>query len=209
MDMKAIKDGRMSSSHHLTPLVGIQKKKNLIMITQLLKKKVHYHSHWKRNQDAVYWVKLSRAQEQGLQFWQTKSHAIVVHSPVPADCIYKVMSQNGDRILFERLSTPRPAPKVTLKSTWQSQQQQQQQSICDGLTGATKVVARESQSGTKDVKGSTNDQTCIRRLVRGFEPAVEKKPQFEIDLQVEGVSKEVILKDEEKMKKRWMTSTKS
>ena len=42
---------------------------------------VHYHSHWKRNQDAVYWVKLSRAQDQGLQCWQTKSYAIIVHSP--------------------------------------------------------------------------------------------------------------------------------
>ena len=33
--------------------------------------KVHYHSHWKRNKDAVYWVKLSRAQDQGLQFSST------------------------------------------------------------------------------------------------------------------------------------------
>ena len=30
--------------------------------------KVHYHRHWKRNQDAAYWIKLSRAQDQGLQF---------------------------------------------------------------------------------------------------------------------------------------------
>ena len=71
---------------------------------------VHYHSHWKRNQDAVYWVGLSRAQDQGVQFWQTMSHAIIVHSPVPADCIYRAISQNGDRMLIERLSTPRAAP---------------------------------------------------------------------------------------------------
>ena len=50
--------------------------------------KVHHHSHWKHNQDAVCWVKLSRAQDQGLQFWQTKSHAIMSHSPVPAGCIF-------------------------------------------------------------------------------------------------------------------------
>ena len=113
--------------------------------------KVHYHSHWQPNQDAVYWLKVSRAHDQGLQLWQTKSYAIIVHSLVPADCINKVTSQNGDRILFERLSTPRPAPKDTLKSTWQSQQQQQQQSIW------------ESQSGTRDVKGdTTEDQTDTR-----------------------------------------------
>ena len=26
--------------------------------------KVHHHSYWKRNQDAVHWIKLSRAQDQ-------------------------------------------------------------------------------------------------------------------------------------------------
>ena len=141
------------------------------MITQ----EVHYHSNWKRNQDAVYWAKLSRAQDRGLQFWQTKSHAIFVQGPVPADCICRVISQNGDRILFERLSTPRPAPKVTLKSTCHSQQQQQQ-SLCDDVS------------------------TSTRKLVRDFEPVDDKKPQFEIDLRVEEVSQDAILEDEEKMK---------
>ena len=61
-------------------------------------------------------------------------------------------------------------------------------------------MARESQSGRKDVKGSTtDDQTSIRRLVRGFEPAVEKKPQFEIDLREEGESQDAILQDELKI----------
>ena len=27
--------------------------------------KVHYKTRWKHNQDAVYWIKLSRAQDQG------------------------------------------------------------------------------------------------------------------------------------------------
>ena len=35
--------------------------------------------------------------------------------------IDRVTSQNGDRVLFERLETPRPTPKVTLKQNWQSQ----------------------------------------------------------------------------------------
>ena len=37
---------------------------------------IPYHSSWRRNQNAVYWVKLSRAQDHGLQLWQTKSNAI-------------------------------------------------------------------------------------------------------------------------------------
>ena len=73
-------------------------------------RKVHYQSNWKHDQDAVCWVKLSRAQDQGLRFWQTTSHAMIVHNLVPADCIYRVMSQKGDRTLPERLPTLRPAP---------------------------------------------------------------------------------------------------
>ena len=62
-------------------------------------------------------------------------------------------------------------------------------------------LVRESQSGTRDVRGyTTDDQTSTRRLVRDLEPAVEKKPQFEIDLGVEGVFQDAILQDEEKMK---------
>ena len=38
MEMEATKDGRLSSSHHLTLLVEIPTKKNLVMITQFLKK---------------------------------------------------------------------------------------------------------------------------------------------------------------------------
>ena len=60
-------------------------------------------------------------------FWQTKSHAVIVHHPVPLDCFVKVIAKNGEQTPFERLSTPRPAPKVILRSSWQVQQQQQQQ----------------------------------------------------------------------------------
>ena len=37
---------------------------------------VHYSSKWKPHQDAVCCIHLARAQEKGLQFWQTRSHAI-------------------------------------------------------------------------------------------------------------------------------------
>ena len=50
-----------------------------------ISRKAHYHRNLKHDQDAVCWVKLSRAQDQGLRFWQTKSNAIIVHNPVPGD----------------------------------------------------------------------------------------------------------------------------
>ena len=55
-------------------------------------RKVHYVSN-KHFQDAVYWVKLSRAQDHGLRFWETKSNAKILDNPVLIDCIYTVTSQ--------------------------------------------------------------------------------------------------------------------
>ena len=69
------------------------------------------------------------------------------------------------------------------------------------MSTCTRRLVRENQSGIGDVRGYTpDDQTSTKRLVRGSEPAVENKPQFEIDLQVEEVSHDAILQDEEKMK---------
>ena len=77
--------------------------------------KAAYVTNWKYDQNAVFWVRLSKAQDQGLEFWQTKSFAIMTFASIPGDCIDRVTSQNGERVDFERLETPRPAPKVTWK----------------------------------------------------------------------------------------------
>ena len=125
----------------------------------------------------------SRAQDQGLQFWQTKSVAIITHDIVPGDCIPRVISQNGDRVLFESLATPRPAPKVTLKSKWlvQQQQQQQQQSICkeDVKSNSKEVATWESRVGTRDEtrdatgveKASGNSWRTASKMVVGADPS--------------------------------------
>ena len=137
-------------------------------------------------------VKLSGAQDQGLRFWQTKSRAIIGHNRVPADCIYREISQKGDRTLFERLSTQRPAPKVTLESTWHSQQQQPLSGDVPSSSG--KPVAVEI--GKRAVKGNTtDDQTSSGKTVRYSVSPVDNKPQFEIDLRVEGISQDAILRN--------------
>ena len=64
-------------------------------------KKVHYHSKWKTTQDAVCWINSARAQDKGLRFRQTRSHAVIVYNSVPADCIYKVTSQKGTNFVRE------------------------------------------------------------------------------------------------------------
>ena len=48
-------------------------------------------SIWRIIQDANYWINLKKAQYKGLKFCQTRSHAIVLHDSVPADCIENVV----------------------------------------------------------------------------------------------------------------------
>ena len=97
--------------------------------------------------------------------------------------------------IIRRLSTPRFAPKVTLASNWHSQQQQPLSG--DVPSSSRKPVAVEI--GNRDVQGYTmDDQTSSGKPVRNSVSFVDKKPKFEIDLRVEGVSQDAILKDEQK-----------
>ena len=118
-----------------------------------------------------------------LQFWQTRSHARIVCSSVPADCIYKAISQKGERILFERLSTSRPAPKIVLKSAWQSQQQQQQQQ--DTLLRAPGNWCKKRNK----VHLTDNPELpCVGNLMRSTESPVEKEEsEFKVDFRIEGI----------------------
>ena len=109
--------------------------------------------------------------------------------------------------MCERLSTPRPPPKVTLKSSWLVQQQQQP--ICNEVvvTSTSKVVAKwgKSQSGTRDgptdVRGyTTGTGNSSGKLVQDPELKVEQKLDVHIDLEVPRVSQDAIFQDEAKMR---------
>ena len=60
-------------------------------------RKVHYQIHWTPEQDAVYWIHLSTAQDAGLEFWQTGSNAIITYQSVPKESVVKVVSESGKR----------------------------------------------------------------------------------------------------------------
>ena len=88
-------------------------------ITEIEKpRKVQYQIHRRPEQDAVYWISLSTAQDAGLEFWQTASNAIITYQLVPKECVVKVVSESGKRELFARQHTPRERPKVTLRPSW-------------------------------------------------------------------------------------------
>ena len=94
----------VSSSHHLTLLMKIPTKKNPLMITQFLRKcTTTVIGHVTRMPLIREIVQSTRFGTAILADEVTCNH---VHIPVPADRIYMAISQNGERILFERLSTP-------------------------------------------------------------------------------------------------------
>ena len=77
-------------------------------------RKVHYKNKWKVSQVAVYWVNVGKAHDKGLQFWQKRSHAIIFMIQYQLTALKKVVSPRGDTIFHQRISTPRPAPKIVL-----------------------------------------------------------------------------------------------
>ena len=58
----------------------------------------------------------------------------------------QVISQNGGRTLFERLFTPRPAPRITLKSRLHTQQQHLQQQQQQRSESASSCVWKHMRS---------------------------------------------------------------
>ena len=119
--------------------------------------------------------------------------------------IYKVISQKGERVLFERLSTPRSAPKVVLKSSSQKQQQQQQQQDTSESASARSWKQSARSSVKEDLKDNPGNPTEDSETSRSWkqnckkDSSVEEKPEFKVVLGIERLAQDVILKDEERM----------
>ena len=82
-----------------------------------------YKNTRKRFQNTVLWYKLELAQERALQFYQTRSHAVVLCNTQPAACIENaVCMKTKDEPQQKIRLTPR-VPRVLLKSNSQYGQQ--------------------------------------------------------------------------------------
>ena len=78
---------------------------------------VFNRTSWKVYQNAVYWINLKSAQDRGLIFWQANSNAFILDNSVPADGLEKVVNYKTGEIFWQKMRlSPRPPPKVTLKS---------------------------------------------------------------------------------------------
>ena len=80
---------------------------------------VPFKNSWKRNQNIVYCCNLKLAQERGLQFSQTQSHAVVLHNTLPAVCIEKAVCMKTQDELYHKVRLTPRVPRVVLKSNSQ------------------------------------------------------------------------------------------
>ena len=77
------------------------------------------HKTWKKHQNTVYWVDINLALKKGLQFYQTRSNAIILHETLPAYCIPKVVRMETGEVIYEKVyASPRPPTKISLKYDW-------------------------------------------------------------------------------------------
>ena len=152
------------------------------------------------DQNAVYWVKINeKAQDLGLQIGQ--------QNQTPLSCINqcqispRVVSDNGDRILFQRILTPRPKPKVTVRDTWRSKQQHNEQQQQPQSWESDLGPGRPVQSGDRnESRNKGNDMASDSLSSRGPVQAENEVIQSsEIDLRVNGISQEEIYSDEQFM----------
>ena len=76
----------------------------------------YLHSVWKKHQDAVFWVDIDLAIQEGLTFYQTRSNAIILQGTLPAYGIPKVVRLKTGEVLNEKsYLSLRPPPKISLR----------------------------------------------------------------------------------------------
>ena len=61
-----------------------------------------YKKEWKRHQDMLYWVDIQLAQRKGLQFYQTRSNAVILYDTLPAYCISKAIVMRSEEIIYQK-----------------------------------------------------------------------------------------------------------
>ena len=72
----------------------------------------------------AFWCNLKLAQEKGLQFFQTRSHAVVFYITLPAACNEKAVCMKTQEELYQKVRLTPRVPRVVVKSNSQHGQQE-------------------------------------------------------------------------------------
>ena len=110
-----------------------------------------YKNTWKRFQNSVFWCNLELAQERGLQFYQTRSHAVVLYNTLPAACIEKAVCMKTTDDLYQKVRLTPRVPRLVSKSNSQH-----------GLQDPQNQDARSSWEASSD--SNNNGETCNRTV---------------------------------------------
>ena len=82
-----------------------------------------YENTWNRLQNAENWCKLKLAQEQGLHFYQTRSHAVVLYNTHLAACIEEAVCLKTQEEFHQKVRLTPRVPRVVLESNSQHGEQ--------------------------------------------------------------------------------------
>ena len=88
---------------------------------------LQYKLKWRAAYDTVYWFDLTSAQDKGLEFWQTKSNAIVLYDPMPSECLVTALNWvkgcEEPEVLHRKIVLhPQRAPSVMFESNQHQEQ---------------------------------------------------------------------------------------
>ena len=123
-----------------------------------------YKNTWKRFQNTVRRRNLKLAQEKSLQFYQTRSHAVVLQNTLPAACFEKAVCMKTTDELYQKVRLTPRVQRVVLKSTSQC-----------GVQDPQNQDARSSWEPSSDPKsyGETCSNIVDYRIAGGPLSAVE------------------------------------
>ena len=142
-----------------------------------------YKFSWKAHHNTVFWCNLKLAQRRGLQFYQTRSHAITLSSTPPVICMENVVCmKTGEELHCKMYRSPRPR-RLTLVPNSQHDQKDvpitdwRKSDDCENEVSKQRETCSSSRVDSRIPgiphsiveKVETNRKEKLRRLIEQFE----------------------------------------
>ena len=140
-------------------------------------RKFDYCSKWRYDQDVVFCITLKEAQDLGLEFWQTKSNAVIVYQTLPKQCIFRVVHTAGRQCTKDHLIHNRH-PRLCSKKLvgW-----------CNRSSKSSALIK---------ALGIPSNQLVRKKMKEDIITSMFNK----IDVRMDGIPENEILEDEKQMK---------
>ena len=109
---------------------------------------------WKIHPNTVYWCNLSVAQSKGLQFYETRSNAIIYYNILPAMCIEKVVVvKSGEELYSKTYQSLTEPQRIVLKPNLHYGRQ-------DITSSDARTSFDHSSKHKENCDGGTYKETC-------------------------------------------------